>query len=287
MRVTPTVLPMADRRIHYIDVFTDTPLLGNPVAVILDGADLSHSSMQAVARWTNLSETTFVVPSDRGDYGLRIFTPVSELPFAGHPTVGSAHAVLEAGIADGPSLVQDCGAGLVPIERATDGQITAITPRTEPTGRDVEVGVVAHALRIDPTEAIEPTIIDAGPCWLVVRLRSSEAIDRLQPDLAAISRLSETHAPLAGITVYGHDDGDRVTVRSFAPAEGVAEDPVCGSGNAAVGWHRTLTEGPIAPYVARQGAALSRDGRVAVSYPDDRVAIGGHAVTTVTGVLHL
>ena len=277
---------MAERRIHYIDLFTATPLLGNPVAVVLDGEGLTTDTMQAVARWTNLSETAFVVPSDRGDYGLRIFTPVSELPFAGHPSVGSAHAVLEVGLATGPTVTQDCAAGLVPISRADDGRITLITPRTDATDRPVDRAAVAAALGVDPGDLADPIVIDAGPFWLVARLPSSEAVARLQPDLPAIAALSHADPGLTGITVYGHDAGDRVTVRSFAPAAAVDEDPVCGSGNAAVGRHRALTEEHHTPYVAHQGAALHRDGRVAVDYDDDRVTIGGRAVTTVKGTLH-
>jgi PhzF family phenazine biosynthesis protein len=277
---------MAERRIHYTDVFTATPLLGNPVAVVLDGEGLSTETMQAIARWTNLSETTFVVPSERGDYGLRIFTPVSELPFAGHPTVGSAHAVLAAGLATGPNVTQDCAAGLVPITQADDGRITVITPRTDPTDRPVDRNAVAAALGVGGSDLADPVVIDAGPFWLVTRLPSSQAVDRLQPDLAAVAALSRADPSLTGITVYGHDSGDRVTVRSFAPAAAVDEDPVCGSGNAAVGRHRALTENQTDAYTAHQGAALHRDGRVAVDYQDGQVSIGGHAVTTVRGTLH-
>ncbi len=277
---------MAERRIHYVDVFTAVPLLGNPVAVVLDGDGLTSDTMQAIARWTNLSETTFVLPSDRGDYGLRIFTPVDELPFAGHPSVGSAHAVLDAGVATGPDMTQDCAAGLVPVTRADDGVITLVTPRTDRTDLPVDRAALAVALGVDGASLADPIVIDAGPHWLVVRLPSSAAVDRLQPDLSAIAALSDTDPRLTGITVYGHDGGDRVTVRSFAPAVAVDEDPVCGSGNAAVGRHRALTEGTTAPYTAHQGAALHRDGRVAVDYQDDQVTIGGHAVTIVRGTLH-
>ena len=278
--------PMTDRRIHYVDVFTATPLLGNPVAVVLDGDGLTTDTMQAIARWTNLSETTFVVPTDCGDYGLRIFTPVSELPFAGHPTVGSAHAVLEAGLVTGPTVIQDCAAGLVPIDQDDDGRIRAVTPRTDATDLPVDATRIAAALGVDLTDLVDPVVIDAGPLWLVARLPTSAAVDDLRPDLAAIAALSKDDPTLTGITVYGHDDGQRVTVRSFAPAAAVDEDPVCGSGNAAVGRHRALTEGRSTGYTAHQGAALHRDGRVAVDYEGDQVTIGGHAVTTVRGTLN-
>jgi PhzF family phenazine biosynthesis protein len=279
-----------------VDVFTDRPLLGNAVAVVLDGSALDDGQMQALARWTNLSETVFVLPSSVADYRLRIFTPGSELPFAGHPTVGSAHAVVEAGIVtpgeDG-AFTMECTQGVVALRRADSGDILARVPTPSVRRESVaSADEVSQLLGGAPVEG-EPAAVDLGPVWLVARLAGREALGVVRPDLEGIERLSRGHG-LTGITVFAIDaDAEtaaRVCVRSFAPIEGVPEDPVCGSGNASVGAYLGAT-GLLArtgaSYIASQGRELGRDGRVAVTVQGGEVEIGGRCVTVVEGVANL
>ncbi len=278
---------MRQRAFLQVDVFTDTPYRGNPVAVVLDAAGLDDARMQAIARWTNLSETTFVLPADdaSADYRLRIFTPGSELPFAGHPSVGSAHAVLQSGraTARNAALVQQCGAGLVPL--SIDAETRRIWLRLPEAGltrlsESQHLAVEqALGLRCAPGAAA----IDVGPVWITARAASGGEVLAARPDLAAVERLSREYEVI-GITVFGGYEGqaEQFEVRSFAPASGVPEDPVCGSGNGCVAaWLAHL--GQREAYVARQGRAIGRDGRVFVRYADTGIEIGGTAVTCVRG----
>lgn len=282
---------MTDRRISYVDVFTTTAFLGNPVAVVLDTEAMGDEEMAAVARWTNLSETTFVVPSAVADFGLRIFTTGMELPFAGHPTVGSTHAVIEAGIV--PSLgdlTMECSAGIVPLRISADGSITATTPRT--LVLDDRPGEAALEAAIGPTVG-EALVVDAGPRWMIARMVNADAVRDMTPDMAMIAKaLDGTSAH--GLTVYGIETDDlldnAIEVRSLVPGDTPIEDPVCGSGNAAVGRHLSETGGLAytgSSYVARQGRPIGRDGFVRVDVSDDGVAIGGHAVTVVRGEISI
>ncbi|MBM3139146.1 MAG: PhzF family phenazine biosynthesis protein [Chloroflexi bacterium] len=278
-----------------VDVFTDAPFLGNPVAVILDAAALTTEEMGRIAAWTNLSETTFVLPSERADYRLRIFTPRGELPFAGHPTVGSAHAVLEAGLVtprDG-ALTQECLAGLIPL-RVAAGRIVATAPTPKVVRETAPAPeAVAAWLRAPLAEGPAPLAIDVGPVWLVAQVASPDALAGARPNLAAIEAASHEHA-LSGVTAFAIERAPhaeaRLRVRSFAPAAGVPEDPVCGSGNASVGAYLGAT-GLLArtgaSYVASQGRELGRDGRVAVEVRGRKVAIGGSAVTVIDGSIRL
>jgi PhzF family phenazine biosynthesis protein len=277
-----------------VDVFTSVPFKGNPVAVVLDGNGLSTQAMQAIAGWTNLSETTFVcTPTDaRADYRLRIFTPRSELPFAGHPTIGSAHAVLRYGLKPKTSgrLVQECGKGLVTLA-LDDGRLFLSLPK--PQLRDVpalQLDAMAAALGISASTVHAKAIIDVGVVWITLQLDSAKAVTRLQPDLTRIA--AATPRGVAGVTVFGLAcaGGEvQLEVRSFAPAEGVPEDPVCGSGNgcvAALVKRDLLLAGPT--YVASQGACVGRDGRVEVRFADDdTIWLGGQAVTCVEGTLRV
>ena len=278
-------------RFKQVDVFTERPFLGNPVAVLLDGEGLETEEMQRIARWTNLSETTFVLPSKEADYRLRIFTPGEELPFAGHPTVGSAHAVIEAGIvAEAGTLVQECGVGLVELRRDGEGRIFARPPApavaAEPT---VDAASIAAALGAAVEADPPPLAVDVGPVWLIARVPSVESLAALRPDLAAVEALSRAHG-LNGITAFAIDASPgaeaRVRLRTFAPAIGIPEDPVCGSCNAALGGYLAAT-GLVArtgtSYVASQGREIGRDGRVAVRIDGGSVEIGGHAVTVFDG----
>ncbi len=270
-----------------VDVFTDRPFLGNPVAVVMDADGLSPEAMQRIARWTNLSETTFVLQPDApsADYRLRIFTPDRELPFAGHPTLGSARAVLATGRVAPRSgrLVQQCGAGLVPLRVGSDGRLFFEAPpaRVTPVGGD-DLRALADALGLaDAPPRLEA--IDIGPVWLTGELADAGRLLAMRPDMAALEALSRRlHA--TGVTLHARGGPADVVVRSFAPAAGVPEDPVCGSGNACVALQRR-DGGRRHDYVAAQGEAIGRAGRIAVAYRDDAIEVGGHAVVCVEGTL--
>jgi PhzF family phenazine biosynthesis protein len=272
-------------RFKQVDVFTGEAFRGNPVAVVF-GADLmTDTEMQSVAAWTNLSETTFVQSSRKADYRLRIFTPRSELPFAGHPTVGSAHAIREANARLGgkKELVQECAAGLVPIQIEGNGDILARVPTPKILALDVEDRPLREAL--GEFRWADPKVVDVGPKWMVTRLETFDDLYSLSVDGSLLTNLSHRLGAV-GINVYALDDENQVHVRSFAPAVGVTEDPVCGSGNAAVAAHiraSKLDEVVGREYVARQGAALGRDGRVHVRLNGIDVYIGGSCVTAIDG----
>lgn len=302
----------ASRPFAQVDVFTEVPTLGNPVAVVLDGDGLTDEQMAAFARWTNLSETTFLLPpSPEGaaggaDYRLRIFTPGGELPFAGHPTLGSCHAWLEAGGAPraGDAVVQECGVGLVTIRREVRA---AVAPDDEPedTGRlafaapDLladepvpadDLAAIVAALGVPDDAVLDHRVLDNGPGWRVVLLDSADRVAGLAPDW---SRLRVEHPDLSvGVAgLYGDDggpDGAAVEVRGFALAMGIPEDPVTGSLNAVVGqW--LVRDGRLPDrYVAAQGAALGRAGRVHVERDGSgTVWVGGASVTCVAGTVRL
>ena len=275
-----------------VDVFTAVPFKGNPVAVILEGGALSTAQMQTIAGWTNLSETTFVGPpaDPAADYRLRIFTPRAEIPFAGHPTIGSAHALLRHGLVPKRAghLVQECGKGLVQLRVEGERLFLALPP---PAFRDPDESQrteVAAALGVAATQIQRAAIIDVGPVWFTVQLRDGAAVAKLEPDMAAIAAL--TREPVTGLNVFGfYANGEpaAVEVRSFAPAHGVPEDPVCGSGNGCVAAliQRDRLLGRSS-YVASQGRCMDRDGRVEVRFADDgTIWLGGHAVTCVDGTL--
>ncbi len=287
-----------------VDVFTTRPFFGNPVAVVLDGRGLDAAAMQRIAAWTNLSETTFVLrpTAADADYALRIFTPRAELPFAGHPTVGSAHAVLEAGIVTAkPELRQECAAGVLRLAVEGAGSerriaVEAPPAALEPLRADAVTGV-ERALGAPLAAGTTGQLVAIGPRWLTLMLADAAAVRSLAPDMAAVAALSR-RLGITGITVFapvgaGDEGGDHhVVVRSFAPGEGVPEDPVCGSGNAAVGaWlqHAGLRLGAGGRHVASQGRELGRDGFVSVRVDPEthRIWIGGPAVTCVDGALRV
>lgn len=285
------------RRYAVVDVFTAVPMKGNPVAVVLDAEGLSDADMQSCAAWTNLSETTFVLQATdpRASYRLRIFTPASELPFAGHPTLGSAHAILAAGIAaprDG-RLVQECGMGLVELMVAGDGQLELKLPKA--TFKEIaaaDLAEVEAALGGRAQASSKPAAVYVGPTWLILPMESAAAVHALDPDMARLAGI-ERRLGITGVTAFGpHPPGApaAIEVRSFAPSGGVPEDPVCGSGNGSVAAFR-LARGLIAPgsgYVASQGACLNRAGRVAVRVAaDGGIWLGGACVTVVEGTLRL
>jgi PhzF family phenazine biosynthesis protein len=266
-----------------VDVFTAKPFCGNPVAVVIGADALDAAAMQRIAAWTNLSETTFLLaPTAPGaSYRLRIFTPRQELPFAGHPTVGSAHAALESGYAkmvDG-RLRQECGAGVLDLT-VEETRIYVRAPEPKMQAVDAPLFGRARALRVD-----------VGPVWIVVDLGKAQAVDALAPDMPAIEGLSNAlHA--TGVTVFGRSGNPAAPlhVRSFAPAHGVPEDPVCGSGNISVAAflrETGLLQEFGQSYTARQGMQVGRDGRVQVRVSADAIQIGGEAVTCVDGRLRV
>jgi len=268
-----------------VDVFGRAPYLGNPVAVVLDAEGLDDDAMQRMARWTNLSETTFVLPPTHPDtdYRLRIFTPGGELPFAGHPTLGSAHAWLGAGGEPrrGDRIVQECAAGLVEVRRG-DGRLAFAAPPTMRSGPldEEHVARIADAFGIGRNAILDHQWVDNGPGWAVVRLASAADVLALEPDLARI--------PDAMVGAVGpHPAGSSAAfeLRSFAPAIGVPEDPVCGSMNASVAQWFARSGRVGGDYRVTQGSRLERDGEIDVSVDDDgAVWIGGATVTCLEGV---
>jgi PhzF family phenazine biosynthesis protein len=280
------------------DVFSERVGAGNGLAVVFNGADLSTEQMQAFAAYINQSETTFVLPvsTPNASYRIRIFTPVSELPFAGHPSVGSAHAVLEAGLAQAfnGELVQECAAGLLPMRVQGDGANRLISVRA-PHGKHMPTTDTAKALL--PTALhgmnlgeLPPALINNGPLWWCVQLTDETAVRTLQPaqaDIAALNLATQS----VGLAVFAKSDaGDyQLVVRAFCPADNIPEDPVTGSANAAIAayLHQCGALAAIGnPYTASQGRELGRDGIVQVRVDDEgEVWIGGKTQTVVSGYL--
>ena len=279
-------LATVPRDFRQVDVFTTTPYLGNPVAVVLDADGLSDADMQRFARWTNLSETTFVLPPTAGeaDYRVRIFTPALELPFAGHPTLGTCHAWLTAGGTprQAGTIVQECAAGLVPLRQATGRLAFAAPPllRSGPVDEDL-VAHLADLLGIARADIVDAQWADNGPGWVAVLLDSAEAVLALEPGVV------DQDIGVAG--PYPPGSPQAIEVRAFTPKlASTDEDPVTGSLNASLaGW--LLATGRItAPYVASQGTALGREGRVHVAQDDDgTIWVGGGTITCVSGQVEL
>jgi PhzF family phenazine biosynthesis protein len=270
------------RSFYEIDVFTTTPYFGNALAVVLDGAGLTGSEMQRFARWTNLSETTFVLPPSRAgaDYQVRIFTPSTELPFAGHPTLGTCHAWLSSGgrPADPEVIVQECGAGLIRVRRTADGLAFAAPPllRSGPVDEPLAEHI-ATALGIKRAEIVDLEWADNGPGWVAVLLASADAVLALRPGAVDLA------VGVAG--PYPAGSPEAFEVRAFVPKDGATtEDPVTGSLNASLAQWLLRTGRASAPYVASQGTALGRAGRVHISRDrDGTVWVGGGTITCVTG----
>jgi PhzF family phenazine biosynthesis protein len=272
------------RPFRQVDVFTTTPYRGNPVAVVLDGSGLGTDEMQRFAHWTNLSETTFVLPpEDPGaDYRVRIFTPVAELPFAGHPTLGSCHAWKELTGTRQDTVVQECGAGLISVRATPEGLAFAAPPLVRSGPVDDELaGRVAAMLRLDRAAIADLAHADNGPGWIAVLLDSADAVLALQPGF------DDLDVGVAG----PHPPGGELAfeVRAFFPKDGATvEDPVTGSLNASLAQWLLDSGRATAPYVARQGTALGRDGRVHVTRDDDgTIWVGGGTITCVAGDVEL
>ncbi|MGH8156810.1 MAG: PhzF family phenazine biosynthesis protein [Rhodanobacter sp.] len=288
------------RRFLQLDVFANRLFDGNPLAVVVDAVELDSDAMQRIARWTNLSETTFLLPPTqaRADYRVRIFTPRQELPFAGHPSVGSAYAAIEIGLVppDKTSLVQECAAGLLPVQVIGDGQSRIIhvqAPPAQLTAVDdalrARLGAALH-VELAPGQACH---VDNGPHWIIGDLREAATVRSLQPDMDAIARLCEQQDAV-GVSVFGREHGEDVAmaVRAFCPADGIPEDPVTGSANAAImAWlvRRSERNDYGLRYRASQGREVGRDGHVEVAHDQasGAITIGGACVIGVRGELHL
>ena len=272
-------------RFHQLDVFSSQPMRGNPLAVVHEAQSVSDDTMAGFARWTNLSETTFLLPptDPLADYRVRIFTPGGELPFAGHPTLGSCQAWLWAGgqpqRAD--EVVQECGIGLVRIRRSGSRLAFAAPPlrRTGPLAPPDRVAL-QQALGLKPDDILRDQWVDNGPGWCALMLRSAEQVRALQPDMSALSALQVK----LGVMGPQHAGADTLfEVRAFVPTLGIGEDPVTGSLNA--GLAQWLTGAALAPahYVVAQGTVLGRQGRVHVDRVDDTIWIGGEVAGCVDG----
>jgi PhzF family phenazine biosynthesis protein len=277
------------RAFKQVDVFTSRPLFGNPVAVVLDADGLSDAEMQQMAQWTNLSETTFVLPPEdpTASYRVRIFTPRAELPFAGHPTLGTAHAALEAGLVTPIEgrLVQQCAVGLVDV--SIDGAMRSFRLPRSAASPAPEAARLFAALGGSRLLADDPQILDVGPRWVIGEVTSAQALSTLAPDLAALADYDRAYGT-TGLTLFAITQ-EGISVRSFAPADGIAEDPVCGSGNGAIAAYRLL-KGQIGDgdsYLASQGREVGRDGQVHIRIAGADVHVGGLCVTCVTGSLSI
>ncbi|MFZ6657402.1 PhzF family phenazine biosynthesis protein [Undibacterium sp. TJN19] len=290
-----------ERQFKQVDVFTTVPFLGNPVAVIMDAEGLSDEEMQSIARWTNLAETSFVLPATEpaADYRVRIFSPESEFAFAGHPTLGTAHALLEAGLrTKSPHvIIQQCGIGLVPVNILSDGSLAFRAPHAElQTLDEKHHALLAKALNIKALDLVIPAVIARmGISWLVVRLESAEQCLAVEANLPAFMELVSI-CGTDGITIYGPNDINNpidFEVRALLPEYGqLVEDPVTGSANACVAWVKQMqaeadNNAYYKDYSVRQGTVLKRDGRVSVTYVDRHPWIGGCSITLVNGTMRV
>lgn len=290
-------MTMRPRPFKQVDVFTAVPYRGNPLAVVLDGEGLSDAEMQHFTNWTNLSEATFLLPPTQAgaDYRVRIFCPGRELPFAGHPTLGSCHAWLEAGGRPrGDVVVQECGVGLVKLRRQGDRLAFAAPPlRKSGPLPEADVELIARGLGVARSDIVGHAWCDNGPNWRGVMLKSAEHVLALKPDAAVLAGLDiGVVGPRGKVGVVGARSGDDAIafeVRAFFPGNnGMAEDPVTGSLNAALA--QWLIGAGLAPerYVASQGTALGRAGRVHVERDAaGETWIGGASVTCVDGQVRL
>ncbi|MFO0108224.1 MAG: PhzF family phenazine biosynthesis protein [Burkholderiales bacterium] len=308
---------MKFRAFQEVDVFTDTAFLGNPLAVVLDGTGLSDAQMQTFAAWTQLSETTFVLPpttegvAGGADYRVRIFTPGAELPFAGHPTLGTAHAWLKAGNTPRQPgvLMQECGVGLVTLKQQGERWAFAAPPLKRSDISAEDLAPVLAALGLDASEVIAAQNLNNGPHWLGLLVDSVDTVLALEPDHAALKKLGtkvgvaakrqtpdgglirranrEARAFTTSSTRIANDPTD-LEVRAFAAPVGVTEDPVTGSLNASLAqWLMDYGHMPAA-YSARQGTVLGRAGQVFLSQDSQRqVWVGGDVVGCIQGTVNL
>lgn len=293
---------MSTREVRFkqVDVFSQVPFKGNALAVVFDADGLTDDDMQAIARWTNLSETTFLCrpTNPDADYLVRIFTPVFEMAFAGHPTLGTAHALLESGYRPRRAgrLIQQCGVGLVEVAAREDGSIAFAAPpaRIESLGAE-ELAALRAALPCDEIDfnVLPPCRIDNGATWLAIGVASPETCVSLDIGSAAFSRAVQKTG-MSGVAFYASHASDgpaTLEVRCIVVDSEIAvyEDPVTGSANAGLACLFAARERrPARHYTVRQGTAIGRAGRVTVDYGDDgRIWIGGHSSTIFDGTARL
>lgn len=292
-----------------VDVFTSVPFKGNPVAVILDASSLSTDEMKAIANWTNLSETTFVLPPTnnlKADYKLRIFVPSGEeLSFAGHPTIGTAFALLESGliIPKDNNLIQECGAGLInlkidkininnnksSISIFFELPIPIITSINENQLIEIE-NFLNSKINIS---SFYPSIVNVGPKWLVINLLNANNVLNLKPNFEKM-KVHNQNLKITGVCVFGfyENSENQIEVRSFAPACNINEDPVCGSGNGSVAalvrkFYKNELNNSTISLNSTQGSKLGRDGHINLQFTKDKILVGGNAVTCIKGDINI
>lgn len=275
-----------------VDVFTSSAFNGNPLAVIMDAQGLSDEQLAAIARWTNLSETTFVLPPQdaQADYRVRIFTIEGELPFAGHPTLGTAHALLEAGwpTKTPGEIVQECGVGNVTVKIGAGGALAFAAPAATLTPyNDALMSSALNSDAFDHTHSA--TVADMGIRWLLIPMISADAVLAIQPDVSDMQRLKK-HAGVNGVMVFGRlpeGEAEQYEVRGLLVENGsLTEDPITGSANACLARY-FAAQGQISAYRVRQGTAIQRAGRVQVDFDGERIWIGGNTVTVIDGTIQL
>ena len=274
------------RSFAQVDVFSTSPYSGNPVAVVLDGTGLMDEEMQRLARWTNLSETTFVLPptAPEADYRLRIFTPGGELPFAGHPTLGSARAWLDDGGTpqQADRIVQECAAGLVTVRRGECVLSFAAPPRVRQGALDDGfLNQIVAAFGMTREQVVAHQWVDNGPGWAVLQLATAKEVLALEPDLSLIP-----DAMVGAIGACPEESEYDFELRTFAPGAGVPEDPACGSMNAAVGQWLTATGAAPSTYRVSQGTRLGRAASIEVTADaDGTVWVSGAATVCIRGTV--
>ncbi|KAG0677803.1 hypothetical protein C6P40_005493 [Pichia californica] len=284
-----------------VDVFTLVPFKGNPVAVIIDASKLTTNDMKSIANWTNLSETTFVIPPTNpliADYKVRIFVPSGEeLPFAGHPTIGTAFALLESGIIKPKNgkLVQECLAGLInlTVTKNNDNIYEILFQLPDPIItklNDDQIIEIENILGSPINRLMTPSIVNVGPKWLVVNLKDAKSVIDANPNFTDLMN-HDKKLGLSGLCIFGFYDSNNIEVRSFAPSCGVNEDPVCGSGNGSVtslirAYYDKSLDNPVF-LNSTQGKVLGRDGHINLQFTKDKILIGGHAVTCIEGNINI
>ena len=279
------------RPFKQVDVFTRIAYRGNPLAVVLDGTGLSDEQMQHFARWTNLSETTFLLPAtrDEADYRVRIFTPGGELPFAGHPTLGSCHAWLQTGGEPRSAgfIVQECQVGLVRIRREGDRLAFAAPPLKRSAPSPAVLAQVAQAIGVKASQVVAVQTLDNGPVWLALLLDSPQTVLALAPNHLQLKQLGQK-VGVAAVYADAPATGPHLEVRAFAAPIGITEDPVTGSLNASLAQWLIADRHMPARYVVAQGACLQRSGRVHLERDETgQVWVGGETVTCIAGTVVL